>query len=513
MSKDLLKVAVKGAGIAMFGLVFGKAIGFFYRLALARLLSVEQYGLLFLAFAITSAIVALCIQGFPQGIMRYVSFYGGKKDTKRVKGIVVYGISLVGLLGLLTGVLLFLLSDWVAGAIFHSPGLAILLKVLSLSIPLQGLFFALSSAMEGFKQLKYWAYAEIMGRQSTNFVLAIILAILGYGAFGASLAYFAAFFLADAILLVALAKRVFDFRSNLKPIFPFREFFSFSLPLFLSTSILAFSGNIDLMMLGFFKTAASVGIFAVAITLAELLNLFRFSFNKIFPAIASSIIASGQSDELGPLFKSVTKWVFAGTLPLFLVMLLFPDTLISVFFGSAYMAGALSLSILAFGYMVRAAVGSVGYLLIVSGRTKLTLINAFLIVSLNVILDYILIPIYGIPGAAMATSGATIFGSTLMLAEVKHFLGIHPYKPSYVRVLLSGIAAIAVIYGLLKFVFPSAATWALLVGGVVFLFLYLLFLLIFRSFEEGDVAVFRALEGRLGVKDHISRHLSNYCSP
>ena len=91
LNESLRKIA-KGAGFVLIGTLIGRAFGYGSRIIIARFLGANDYGLISLGFAALTMAAALAAIGLPSGITRYVSFYKGKEDERRIKGTIIYAI-------------------------------------------------------------------------------------------------------------------------------------------------------------------------------------------------------------------------------------------------------------------------------------------------------------------------------------------------------------------------------------------------------------------------------------
>jgi len=206
------------------------------------------------------------------------------------------------------------------------------------------------------------------------------------------------------------------------------------------------------------------------------------------------------------VYSSVTKWIFAIVLPGFLLMALFSTPIIKIMFGAEYEEGAMALSILAFSYFVSALVGLASSLLTTYGRTKIVMGCTFVGAGSNVLFNFFLIPIYGINGAAIATGSSVVLMSILYLFFVYRITGMQPFRLSYVKPLFASLIAVSVVYALTKYVI-GVSLFSLAMMLFVFLALYFFLLLLFKSFEEQDLMIMRAIDQRLGTKSDWVREI------
>ena len=226
----------------------------------------------------------------------------------------------------------------------------------------------------------------------------------------------------------------------------------------------------------------------------------------IFLPVATELYGQNRIDDLRNAYRAVTKWVFTLTLPIFLLMALFSESIILIIFGAEYVSGALVLSILTTGFFIDAATGPVGNITQIYGRTKINMVCGFIGAGTNFTLNFLLIPVYGLKGAAIATASSYILMKIALLISVYRIAGMQPYKMSYLKPLFASIIAVLTVYVLTDY-FLGVSFLILVVMFFVFLLLYFFLLLLFKSFEEEDLMIMRAVDERLGTKSEWIREI------
>jgi O-antigen/teichoic acid export membrane protein len=164
-------------------------------------------------------------------------------------------------------------------------------------------------------------------------------------------------------------------------------------------------------------------------------------------------------------------------LPVFLILLVVPGPALRIF-GVEFSGGETALLILLTGQFVNIATGSVGFVLIMVGRTGWDLVVYAGSLALNLGLAFWLCPRYGMEGAAVANAVTFALSKWARLALVKRFVGIQPYDRDYLKLLVPAGAAFAVMWVVHEAVggrwFVDLTATAL-VGGAAYLSLYLAF--------------------------------------
>ena len=141
------------------------------------------------------------------------------------------------------------------------------------------------------------------------------------------------------------------------------------------------------------------------------------------PAVASLHIA-GDMQRLQRVVTASARAMLAISLPIALVMIVFGQPVL-VIFGPEFTQGATALAILSTGQLVNVAMGSVGLLLMMTGHERDTAWGVGIATVVNVALNGLLIPRWGIEGAAVATATSLVVWNLLLAVWVYRKLGIH----------------------------------------------------------------------------------------
>jgi O-antigen/teichoic acid export membrane protein len=142
---------------------------------------------------------------------------------------------------------------------------------------------------------------------------------------------------------------------------------------------------------------------------------------------------------------------------------------------------------------LNASVGPVGGVLMMTGHERWVLANTVLLGGLNAIGNYLLVPEYGIIGAAISTAGAVICWNLVSLLEVYLLLGIQPYTAAYLRVLGAGALAFGAALAILALL-PSWGGWVACPAGLgVYLIAYRAF-----AFEPEDRELVEIIRTKMG---------------
>ncbi|MBN2199834.1 MAG: flippase [Candidatus Aminicenantes bacterium] len=490
----------KGAGIFFFGTLTGNGLRYVYQLIVARSMGPGVYGGLLLGIAILQVMALIADLGLSQGVVRYTAIYQGLGDRRRIKGVILSALRAVLVSGPLLGLLLFLGSQPLAFRVFRAPELALVLKFMAVVLPLYVLTTIMAFSFQGLQVIKYRVYVNQFVEPGARVLLAVLFLALGGGLLGAMSAYVLGVFLALAAA-AWLMRRVFPEISlpSVVPVFERKELFSFSWPLlfsFLMSYLIVWN---DTLFLGILRSAKEVGVYGAAQRTALLMTFILGAFTAIFGPIVADLLSREKRKDLSRYFQTVVYWSFALTLPLAVLAVLFARPVLRLF-GEPFAAAAPALNVLAGGWAVHALLGLCGNIITMSGRSKLQMANNIFLLAVNVALHLLLIPRYGIPGAAAATAGSVVLYDVLTLVEVRRFLRMTPFRPDLFKPLAAGGLGAGGCLALTGFLLPGAGDWiSMASGSVLFLVLYGGMMLLLGIREE-DKAVLGRILARLKNK-------------
>ena len=505
---ESLKKIAKGVGFGFVGAISSRIFGFFTRIILARFLGADFYGLLNLGLAGYSITTVFASLGIGSGVVRYISYFKGKEERSKIKGVIISALKINIPIALLFSALLYLCSDWLSIHVFHNVILSPILKIFSVAIPFSVSAGIFTSAMIGFQDLRYKVYVHDVSENAVRLIAIVILLSLGFGLLGAAWGWCIATMSTPFLALYFLEKRVFPlFRTKTKPEPMGKELFAFSWPLLL----VGFSGLIlewtDTLMLGYFTTSSDVGIYNAALPTAKLIQTIPAIFAVIFMPVISELFSRGRYEDIKGMYSIVTKWILSLVIPAFLLMVLFAPSVLRIIFGTEYTeGGASALAILTTGYLFISLFGLTNPILEAYGRTKVIMGCTFFTAAINVVLNLYLIPIYGITGAALATSSSFAVRSFILFAFVYRIAKMQPFRLSHLKPFLTSIFAVLIVYGITRyFVGPS---FFVLIGMLfAFIVIYFFLLLLVKGFEEEDLTIMRAIDEKLGTKTDLLRKI------
>jgi len=400
----LSKVA-KNAGGGAGGKILFYLLNYFIVIIITRSLGAADYGIIILTYSIIVIIAMAASLGLNEGIVRYISFFLGKDDAGRAKGVLISSLKLVSFSSVILAVILFFSAEFLAQRVFSKPEIALPLKIFSLAILPLALGRIFTAGLQAIQLVKFRILVENAVRPLVLLVILALLLVTGISGVNYVIGSYIGSIVVGCALAAVLLIRTYPalMSSGISPIYEYNQLLKFSLPLF-GVGVLTFVvERIDIFMLGYFMPSEQVGVYGATARTANIVLLPFTAFALIFLPLVAAYHGKEEMGKILLLFKLVTKWIVTMSLPLFIILSLFSGEIMLVF-GPSFPMGRICLILLCCGWMCQNLGGPANGLIMMTGHSRLNLINYLIICVSDIILNILLIPRYGIEGAALATA-------------------------------------------------------------------------------------------------------------
>jgi len=177
------------------------------------------------------------------------------------------------------------------------------------------------------------------------------------------------------------------------------------------------------LMLGFYMESKDIGIYNAGMKIALSTTVLLYVSNTILVPSISKYCANCDWDALKKQYHAVVFYLIMMALPIFILVAYLGDGMLALF-GDEFVESYTVLFILMIGQFVNIATGSAGYILMMSGKEKIEAINIFITLLLNICMNIYLIPVYGIVGAAIATSTSLIIVNIMRVYQNYKIVGL-----------------------------------------------------------------------------------------
>lgn len=500
LSDSLQKVA-RGAGIALVGMFVGQLLQFIARPIIARYGLEANYGIFSLAQTILNISVMLACLGLDHGATRCIAYFRAKGDAAKVRGTISASLEFSVTASLLIGIVLFFGAEWIALNVFHTTDLVSALRIFAIGIPFLTMINILVTIFRGFDQVEPQAYFQYIMLNILLVLLLLAVILLKFPFVAVFYAYLTAVILSFIATVIYTTKRLpyrLTFADMKTDISVRKELLIVSSPLLIAIMFVMIIMWTDTLMLGYLKTPEAVGLYSAAYPLAQFISMPMSALLLIYVPIATRLYSQDLVAELRRLYIILTKWLTFISLPIFLILFLFPEAVLSFFFGSAYGAAAPVLRILPFGFMINNLLGPNAATLIALGRSRFIMWSALVAAITNVLLNIALIPPLGIAGAAIASTVSLGLVNIIISAKLYLLYRIQPISKN----LLKPVIASVILVFLFQIITRSLVTitsWMLPLLFVLYYAIYGVTVVFTRSFDQEDIALLLEIEKRSGI--------------
>lgn len=411
----ILKGAAGSAALKGVNLLLGLLATAF----LGRILMPQQYG--YYAFASTAVtLLAMPVQcGLPQLMMREIAKYQLAEQWGHIRGLLLRANQLVGLLGLAVVLILALVLPSLARLVPAVDKPTFVWAIILL--PLIALNRLRGGALLGLRKVVLGLLPD-NGIRAVLFLVFIVLWwwLLPFNAAGAMALQVAATLIAfvsgAALLMRHLPAKVHGAVAT----FESRAWLSAIIPLTLTDALLIFNMQADLLVLGVFRSAAEVGVYRAATLVALQASVGLAVASEVLAPHIARLYQAGDHSGLRHLVRQAQLGLVTSGALLAGFCILFGHDILVFVFGSAYAGGASALAVLAFGQFLAVAAGTGSVLLNMSGHEKDVLRVFALSAATNLVANILLVPSFGMVGAAWATTGCQLFTNGMLVYFVWH---------------------------------------------------------------------------------------------
>ncbi|MDR6819599.1 O-antigen/teichoic acid export membrane protein [Neorhizobium sp. 2083] len=420
---DETALAQRRALIAFVIRVASAAIAFVSQIVLARLMGEFEYGIFAFVWVLVVLAGNLSCLGFHTSVIRFLHQHKARGEVATVRGLNL-AVRLVALISASTVAGLgFLFLNFYGHTV--EPYYLVPVSLAFFTMPM----IALGDVLDGTARSNGWTATALSPTYliRPTLILAFMLAALWFGAPHTAVTAMEAALLATYVTtlsqLLRLTLRLRRLYGKGPMQFEIGAWFRYSLPLFLVDGIGFLLTNADVVVVGLYLPPDQVGIYYAAAKTIVLVQFVYFSIKAAAGPRFSAIMAEEDMTALASFAGQTVRWSFWPSLAVGLAALASGELLLSLF-GSAFTAGYWLMAILFCGILAKSMVGPGEVLLSMAGRQKLCVLLYAVTLSASIGLNIVLIPRFGLTGAAMATASAMMIEAILLHIAVRRTLGI-----------------------------------------------------------------------------------------
>lgn len=468
----------RGGALNLVGMLLYGALNFALVIIVTRKLGAAGGGAFLEAVALYSILSKSALVGADVGLLRYISRLRGLHRTHEIASTFRVALIPVAVIGIAFGVAVFLAASPLSRLLSHGVGrsdLTTYLRVMAPFVPVGAVYLALESATRGFATMVPSVVIERIGRPALQPVLMLAVLAGGLGSAAIALSWIAPTVVAVVpmaawtVVLVRRTERTGrEARAEHDPRLA-REFWRFSSPRALGGIFQVTIIWLDALLIGALASTREAGVYAAT---TRWLIVGSFAGLAISQAVGhqfSFVLARHEHSRAKHLFAVSTGWLVLLSFPAYVTVMVFAPLLLRAF-GPGFGEGVGALVILGAANLFAGACGAVDVVLQMAGKSSLSLVDNAMALAANVVLNLVLVPRYGITGAAVAWAVSLVITNAVPLVQVWRTEGLHPFSAGWAYAIVLSVGAVGGVElgarALFGATVPSLGAALVLAGGL-----------------------------------------------
>ena len=400
----------------------GAALSLVISVVITRILGAAEYGIVAYGLSWMAILSIPAILGTDSIIVREVSILKEKHELNKIVGLLILSVKIV----FLSSIIVFAVSMmffWRLG----ERHLVLPMLISLLMLPFVSINSNLQAMFRGYNLIMRSQVPETL-LKPVLLILIICISVLS-GLHFTHMQVLLLYLLTTVITGLVFFIMIILIFPSVKPIKPTRQdlkaLMKSVLPFSLISATSIINNRADVVMIGIIDSTTSSGIYNIATNGADLISFMLIAVNTVLAPTIAKLYNKKELFDLETILRNASKITIVATIPIFFIFL-FAGKWILSFFGPQFTDGQYALILLCLGQAVNAGTGSIAVFLNMSGHEKITAIGFGLSAIGNILLNLLLIPRFGINGAAFATFASTSAWNILLLKKVIGRFNINP---------------------------------------------------------------------------------------
>ena len=516
----------KGSLVMLIGSFIFRIGGFVYRISLAYLLGPTGYGILGLTLPLIGVLQLSAEGGIPPAIAKYIAQYEALNQPEMIRQIIKTSFKLIIVMGFLLSLTIFILAKPLALDVLHQPLAVVPFQAVSLITPFSVITGELKGVFQGFYQMSNLVITKAF-EQSFTIIFAIVLILANFYVAGAVIGTAIGYMVAGVAAFILFRKYVWKHlkdtkrrsrrlnpHNNLDEPFTLRKelrlvkmLLLFSVPVVFSSLGELFMYDMGTWVIGAYLPAQFVGYYAAASPIARLPLIISMAVATAVLPATSAALSVNDGELITTYINQAYRYVTIVVLPASLGIAVFATPIISLIFPG-YVEGAEALRILALGMLFFTLYTVSGSISQGVGKPVIPMVALAIGTVIELGLSVILVPKYGIDGAALATTIATFLLMVMVAWRTLKYVKVRLEYGNFGKIVIASvIMTIILLFIPTTYAFTSAyhMSIAKILAFVYIMFLaligaliYIIILTLIGGLKRSDVTAFMKLGGRLG---------------
>ena len=490
-SSDIKTIAYSG-GALLITSAFGNGLNYAFGIFLARVLGADDFGLYALALTVFNILTLIFVFGLDTAAIKFVSHHLGEHQMARARTTIGTTTILASGSALVAAFALAMVAHPLAMMVYSKPELALPFALFAAAVPFATVSTVLISALQAFQTVRHTIFIKYCWEPIAKFVVAAAMLWAGFYLAGVIVAIILTFAISTALAIRAVI-RLLPWQPDDLTVWDAgvaKNLIAYCMPLAIAKLFSVLATRSDILLLGYWVSSEDVGIYLAAFQTAAIMALVLGAFDTGLAPILSRAWSQQDMPRMTASYQAVSRLAVLVSVPLFGCLILIGQDVLGVF-GQEFRIGSIALVILAVGQFLNNITGAANTVLLMSGQSQIVMRNTVVMGAVLLMTAALLIPRWGMTGAAVAAAGSLILTNIIRVVQVWRLHHVQPCTWGLVKPVIAATAAT----GILMFVRGSDLPIATPVQAIALGVLYLLGLLVLGVNQE-DRLVLQSIVSR-----------------
>jgi O-antigen/teichoic acid export membrane protein len=438
---------VRGTFVNFIGMAM-RGLNFAFFIVLGRLYGPNVTGVFLLALATVVMLSNLSIFGLNRAVLmlaarRYID--GDMDGVYRTIGQALR-LGLAMALTVLVG--LELLAPWLATTLFDKPSLVQPWRIMACALPCWTISAILLFATRALRIMKYEVITKGGVEPAVTLALALTVSAVDGGLVGLGVAVLASalvgmltavYFFSRELSLTRLGRACWTTRGQ-------QQLYSLAAPIGLHELLAEFFKRTDLFLVGRYLSTDLLGVYSIVQEAAVPIKKIRQAFDPICIPVFAAAHQKRDRDNMLHQYQNVTRWILILDAGFVIGVVLAGRSLMGLF-GADFVIGSVTVALLTLALAINGVLGVAEILLLID-KPWVNLVNTLAATVVNVVLNLLLIPRYGIIGAALASLISQVMMNIGRLIAVALLHRLQPLTQYHAKATTACFAALAPVWGI-----------------------------------------------------------------
>lgn len=357
--------------------------------------------------------------GYGSALTNYIAKY--ENNTSKIKEYISSGVIGSIASGSIMGIILYFFSEFISINFFHIPEMVTLLRITAVCFPFIAIQKATLGTLNGFRKMNHFAMINVLQNTLIFLISIFFVFYLKMGVIGAVIGFLIPTVMIGVVSLLYIRKS-FSLPSRVVLGSVLREITWFGFYVVLGNSISMINTQIDSLLIGHFMSGTDVGYYATAVIIMQGMTLLPGAVQQVTTPAIATYYGKKEYSNIKKLVKNTMSKIFVIEVIFLIFLTIFGKDIIFILFSEKFAPAYIPMLVLSIGYLMYAPWVGVGAILSSIGKVNLSFKLNGVCAILNTILNILLIPKFGLIGAASATAFSLIFTLMINLYFVRRYI-------------------------------------------------------------------------------------------